>query len=111
MLFRSFHIERVHEDLFSRKITLEAVFADLTDDDLEDASRNWDAGEWESAPSLGSQRVPLSRRGRFAEYVFISYAREDLSKDTAASLLGCDPDIVDEALASIMPANEFREVL
>jgi Zn-dependent peptidase ImmA (M78 family) len=63
------------------------------------------AGEWEGAESLAvpvfsPKSVPVSRRGRFAGYVVKALDHRLISRDTAASLLGCNPAELDIAVQS-----------
>ncbi|MBR1285973.1 ImmA/IrrE family metallo-endopeptidase [Bradyrhizobium sp. AUGA SZCCT0177] len=60
----------------------------------------WEAVESLAVPVFDPQRVPISRRGRFASHVLGAVDRELISRDTAASLYSCNLSELDRALKS-----------
>jgi Zn-dependent peptidase ImmA (M78 family) len=64
-------------------------------DVLEERLRNlsfdeWDARESLAVPVFDPQDVPVSRRGRFAYYVYRAFEQHLISEDTAASCTGAN---------------------
>ena len=58
----------------------------------------WEANESLAVPLFKPQDVPVSRRGRFAHYVYEAHRRKAISDDTAASLFRCKPEHIAQAL-------------
>jgi hypothetical protein len=62
---------------------------------------SWIAREQLAVDYFDPPSVPISRRGLFAAYIAIATDQKLISKDSAASLLACDPREIDRALRSI----------
>jgi Zn-dependent peptidase ImmA (M78 family) len=60
----------------------------------------WDARESVAVPVFNPQDVPVSRRGRFAYYVYKAFEQRLISEDTAASLYRCKLSELSAALTS-----------
>jgi Zn-dependent peptidase ImmA (M78 family) len=60
----------------------------------------WNGREMLAVPLFVPQTVPVSRRGRFAGYVLQALEAGQISRDTAASLFGCDIADLEAALRS-----------
>nr|WP_274617642.1 ImmA/IrrE family metallo-endopeptidase [Bradyrhizobium oropedii] len=60
----------------------------------------WEAAESLAVPLFDPQSVPVSRRGRFSQYVLEAYENKSISSDTAASLYQCQQSELERALNS-----------
>jgi Zn-dependent peptidase ImmA (M78 family) len=58
----------------------------------------WEARELLAVPVFNPSTVPTSRQGRFAYYVLKAFEENLISDDTAASLYGCDLNLLNAAL-------------
>jgi Zn-dependent peptidase ImmA (M78 family)/transcriptional regulator with XRE-family HTH domain len=58
----------------------------------------WEARETLAVPLFRPEDVPVSRRGRFAYYIYEAHKRNLISDDTAASLFKCKPEELNLAL-------------
>jgi Zn-dependent peptidase ImmA (M78 family) len=62
--------------------------------------QEWEAVESLAVPVFAPNDVPVSRRGRFAYYVYKAFIAGLISDDTAASLYGCNVTELNAALES-----------
>ncbi|MFZ1921173.1 MAG: ImmA/IrrE family metallo-endopeptidase, partial [Xanthobacteraceae bacterium] len=71
---------------------------------LDISTDSWEGTESLAVPLFRPQDVPISRRGRFAYYIYQAHSRKLISDDTAVSLFRCKPDELNRALKT---AHDF----
>jgi Zn-dependent peptidase ImmA (M78 family) len=99
-VMRTYGISRTAATMHLQNVIQEAIWADQERLDINEISGEWEGAETLAVPLFLPKSVPNSRRGRFAGYIVQALDKGLISRDTAASLFGCEPTELDRAVQS-----------
>jgi Zn-dependent peptidase ImmA (M78 family) len=97
---RTYGISRTAATMHLQNVIRQNIGVDQEPLDMTELSGEWEGSESLAVPLFSPKSVPVSRRGRFAGYVVQALDKALISRDTAASLFGCDPTELDIAVQS-----------
>src|SRR5260221_1047360 len=99
-VIRTYGISRTAATMHLYNVIRHNIGVDQQPLDMTELSGEWEGAETLVVPLFSPQSVPVSRRGRFAGYVVQALDKGLISRDTAASLFGCDQTELDKAVQS-----------